>query len=155
MSKSKIFFYFCVSFILGITIRQAVNIYQPRLVSGVVFILGVFLISVFYWNKKAVFVGFCIIFLGIGIWRIDLAIFKNENNDFIKYGLLDRNIDLEAIVIREPQNSEKSLRLTVGSIKIKEGSISGKIIITTGKYPEFKFNDILKVSGKLETPVIL
>ncbi|MCX6759906.1 MAG: ComEC/Rec2 family competence protein, partial [Candidatus Nealsonbacteria bacterium] len=47
------------------------------------------------------------------------------------------------------------LRLTVGSIKIKEGSISGKIIITTGKYPEFKFNDILKVSGKLETPVIL
>lgn len=171
MSKSKIFFYFCVSFISGVAVRQALNISQSRLFNGTVFILGiseifilgiflifllgVLLISVFYNNRKTVFIGFCIIFFGIGIWRIDLAIFKNENNDFIKYGLFDKKVDLEAVVVGEPQNSEKSLRLIVGDVKINGKSYNGKIIITTFKYPEFKFNDVIKISGKLEIPVVL
>ena len=153
MSKSKIFFYFCVSFISGVAIRQALNINQP--VIPAVFILGVFLISVFYNNKKAVLIGLCIVCLGIGIWRTDYVIFKNKNNDFIKYGLLNKTVDLEATVISEPQSSEKSLKLIVGDARINEKSIKGKIIVTTFKYPEFKFNDIIKISGKMEVPVVL
>ncbi|MCX6765078.1 MAG: ComEC/Rec2 family competence protein [Candidatus Nealsonbacteria bacterium] len=161
MSKSKIFFYLCVSFIFGVAIGQALNISQPVIpavfILGIflIFLLGVFLISIFYNNRKAVLIGLCIICIGTGIWRADYVIFKNKNNDFIKYGLLDKTTDLEATVISEPQSSEKSLRLVAGDIRINGKSIGGKIAVTTFKYPEFKFNDIIKISGKLEVPVIL
>lgn len=151
ISASKIFFYLCLSLIAGIALRQITYIYLP--VIPVFFILGIILISLFWADKKAVLLGFCIIFVSLGICRSEAAISKIENSDFLKYQLFDKSIDLTAVVESEPQKNEKYLRFIASDILIDGGiPIKGKIMVITGRYPEFNFNDKLKISGKLEAP---
>jgi len=120
-------------------------------------ILGILLISVFWQYKKFVIIGFCILFLVLGIWRHQVALLKIENNELRKFNDLNQNITLIGIVSGEPDIREKSLKIT---IKVNESltedgprTTTGKVLVTTNRYPEYQYGDKLKISGKLKTPL--
>lgn len=156
MTSSKIVFYFCLSFIAGIFAGSITFISQLILLGFL--ILAIFLISLFWNSKRAVLTGFCIIFLMLGVWRMERTQFKIKNNDFLKYNLYGKEVVLKGIVSKEPDIREKSAKLTINNIKIitgdKDISVSGKILITTGRYPRYNYGDLLKIKGKLEEPPV-
>jgi competence protein ComEC len=114
-----------------------------------ILILGIFLISVF-WNKKKVAVlGFCFLFLILGVWRNQTAISSINWPE-------EKEVIFSGIVVGEPDIREDNTRLILSEHSGSEMSnqIFGKILVTTDKYPEYKYGDKLKVSGRLEAPVI-
>lgn len=145
MTKSKIFFYFCVSFITGIFIGSIIKISLPVLLAFL--ITGLIIFSVFYKRKSAI-LGLSIIFICLGALRMEIAKDKIINNGFIN--LYGKNIVLEGVILKEPEIRERSVKLTVGEIK----NISGRVLITLPRYPEYKYKDSIRISGKLEAPPV-
>ena len=159
MTPSRIFLYFCLAFIGGIFLNSFFPISQLIMLGFL--ILGLILISVLWRYKKLVVIGFCVLFLVLGIWRhqgLELSIMNNELRKFNDSG---ENITLVGIVATEPDIREKSIKLTLDNLIIEKketGSIlpliGGQVLVTTWRYPEYKYGDRLKITGKLENPPI-
>jgi len=145
MSPSRILFYLCLSFIFGIFLNSIFKIPQQFLLGNL--ILAIFLILISWKYEKLMFFGFCILFLVLGIWRHQATLLEIENSKIKNF--IGQNIVLSGLVDKEPKISEKITQLEV---KIQD---SGKILVTTRKYPEYKYGDRIEISGKLENPDIV
>jgi len=97
MHKSQVFFYSILSFLAGIALKIT-----GAFIAGFILLLGVFLISIFWRNKKAVFVGFCLIALVFGIFRANMPDIKFNIN--FSGLLFQTNKSIEKI-LPEPQAS--------------------------------------------------
>jgi competence protein ComEC len=154
MTKSKIFFYFCLAFIVGIFLSSTAVVSQPL---GLIFlILGIILISLFWKRpdpkedktaKKIVVIGFCLIFFFLGAWRCQSVEWRIENNQLRKYNDSEKNIVLKGIIVQEPDLRRKSQRLIFQPEKIQ-----GRILLVVNRYPEYRYGDELKIKGELKTP---
>ncbi|MDP1538699.1 MAG: ComEC/Rec2 family competence protein, partial [bacterium] len=121
----------------------------------VVLIFGILFISVLWPHKKLVVIGFCILFLVLGVWRHERAELRVMNSELKKQNDYETTFVLLAIVMTEPDIRDNHTKLTLSNIKFIEDvpqPIDGKILVTTDKYPEYKYGDKLKIIGKLETP---
>jgi len=145
MTPSKILFYFCLSFIGGIFLSSFIIISQIYLLGILIF--GILSISVFWKYSKLVVIGFCILFFVFGIWRHQSFLSKLENSEIKKH--VNKNVTLIGIVDDEPGIREKVIKL-----KIKIEGIDDEILITTRRYPEYRYGDRLKITGKLEEPQV-
>ena len=138
MTRSKIFFYFCLCFIFGIFISSVIGI--PRLLMSGLVVLALILSL----NRK-VMIGFCLIFLVLGIWRYQISELEIKNNELRMFNDSGEVIVFTGIIAREPDVRINSQKLTVQTEK-------GKVLVTASKYPEYKYGDKLMVEGKMETP---
>lgn len=132
MTTSRIFLYFCLAFTGGIALSSSV--FAPQFFIIGILISGIFLISIFWKYKKIVVAGFCLLFLVLGIWRYQQAeskiIYPKESN-----------IEFVGIISKEPDIRFDSIKLIVNNV-----------LITTNRYPEYKYGDELKISGLLKIP---
>ena len=163
MTLSKIFLYFCLSFIAGIFLNSTfskLNFFAPHILISAGLILGIILISVLWKRKKIVVIGFCLIFLALGIWRHQQTELRIMNYEAALRGVrleasrrgyndLGEEVVLIGRVVKEPDVREQSVKLTV-----EVENINGKVLVTTGRYPEYKYGDKLKIIGELKTPVV-
>ena len=146
MSASKIFFYFCLSFISGIFIS---SFFPPSLYiiwAGLIFCL--ILISVFWKYKNLVIFSFYILFLILGVWQHQQYELKITNSELRNYNDLEQKITLTGIVSAESDVRDTNVKLTIKPNKIQ----NGKILITVNQYPEYQYGDKLKIIGELKTP---
>ncbi|KPJ56800.1 hypothetical protein AMJ49_03965, partial [Parcubacteria bacterium DG_74_2] len=134
MTASKIFLYFCLSFILGIFINSFFN--TSLILMLVVLILGILLISVFWRRKDIAVIGFCLVFLVLGIWRHQMAQSSIINNQLSVLNNQDEEIVLIGIVMKEPDIREDNIKLTINSKQLM-----GKVLVTTERYPEHQYGD--------------
>ncbi len=161
MTKSKIFFYFCLSFISGIFLNSVIaqlGFLAPHLFIGAGLILGIILISVLWRYKKLVVIGFCLIFLILGAWRYQIAELQFTRSEFRQYNDLEKDVTLIGTVVKEPDIREKSIKLTIEVSQIQDETrprpIDGKVLVTTNRYPEYQYGDKLKIKGKLKIPPV-
>ena len=144
MSPSKILFFLCISFISGIFLESITRVPQVFLWAFLVF--GILLIfTSFLFHRWFIIAGFCILFLIFGILRAQISEFNITNNKLSKLNGRGE-IVLTGIISAEPDVRENSQKIKV----LTEDSV---ILVTTGRYPEYKYLDEIKITGKLETPM--
>ncbi|MBI2626547.1 MAG: ComEC/Rec2 family competence protein [Candidatus Nealsonbacteria bacterium] len=134
MAKSRIFLYFCLAFVGGIF--AASFLFIPQLFLLGILIAGLFLISVLWGYKRLVVIGFCLLFLVLGIWRYQSA---DSQIVYIEEG----NIEFVGIVSKEPDIRPNSIKLVVGNV-----------LVAASRYPEYKYGDKLKIAGLLKNPPV-
>lgn len=139
MSNSKIFFYFCLSFIIGIAILSFLII-KFWIILLVLAALIILLIS-----KRTRLTGVFLFAILIGILRCGAA-FKFGKGDIV-YLAGDKSRIVKGIVIEEPDE-----RLNYTNIVLKPDYYGGRILIRTEKYPEYKYGDRIAAEGKIEIP---
>lgn len=144
MTPSKILFYFCISFIIGIFIESITKI--PQFFLWAFLFLDFLAIFVFLIIRKdnLLITGFCILFLIIGILRVQIAEFNVANDKLSKFN------NTGIITLTGEISSEPDVRDTSQKLKVKVGNSA--VLITTSRYPEYKYLDRIKITGKLETP---
>src|SRR3989344_3461913 len=138
MTKSQVFLYLCLSFVAGIFTNSIFLLPQPFLLGILIF--GVFLVSVFWGRKKFVVVGFCLLFLTAGAWRYQSVVLAIPQ-------IVERDVSFIGQIAAEPKIGEKSTKLTVKTD-------SAKVLVTTDRYPEYRYGDKLKITGRLEAPPV-
>jgi len=146
MSSSKVLFFLCTSFIVGIFFESVFKI--PQIFVWGILILGVLLICAFFTRVKNAHIfsvaGFCLLFLVLGILRTQISEFNIANDKLSKLNGKGE-ITLTGVVSNEPDiryNSQK-LKIDVGG---------STVLVTTEKYKEYKYLDKIKITGKLEAP---
>jgi len=112
------------------------------LVICLIFIGGLFLISIFEYPQS--------------IWGY-LFSENNGKNQVSCYNDSGKKISFLGEVIEEPDIRSSNAKLTVETkileVQGEQKEISGKVLVTTGKYPRYQYGDELIIIGKLETPI--
>jgi len=159
MSSSKVLFFLCVSLIIGIFLESVVKI--PQLFVCGILILGIIFILISFFTKRISFVptksrildgpaigilGFCILFLVLGILRVQISEFNIANDKLSKFN------EKGEIILTGVISDEPDIRDTSQMIRVKAGDST--ILVTTKRYPEYKYLDNIKLTGKLETPMV-
>ncbi|MCX6722074.1 MAG: ComEC/Rec2 family competence protein [Candidatus Staskawiczbacteria bacterium] len=144
MSASKVLFFLCLSFVAGIFLESFTKI--PQLFVWGILIFGVVLVCLPFLSKKIGFTaGFCILFLVLGILRMQISGFEIANDKVSQFNGKGQ------VVLAGPVSDEPDVRDTSQKLKVKiKNSI---VLVTTKKYPEYKYLDQIKITGKLEAPV--
>ena len=156
MSLSKRVFYICLSFIGGIFISSFLNV--PNLIIGELFILGIFYSLLFFRKKPILAFGLCLIFLSFGILRYQIVL-KNfeaqEIKDFINFS---EQTEFVGKVMKEPDIRQDNINLLINVEKVRinkiDISMSGNILVTANRYPEYQYGDKLSINGLLKEPHI-
>lgn len=176
MTKSKIFLFLCLSFILGVFIQSLLNLPQPFWLG--ILILGLMATAIFWprlcAGQKIAVAGFCLMIMVGGAWRYmatyevaSLARQLNDKGRVILTGIISEEPDVRADNVRYKANVQGiELFSLSGRPGLTQGIKSnneifrqaqgikdlGKILIVTKKYPEYRYGDKLEIVGNLETP---
>jgi competence protein ComEC len=111
------------------------------LLSALIFILGKFFAKE---KSQIILLALLIFSLGLGILRYEI---KNTGNKNITLeNLVGQKVVLTGIVTEEPASKDQSVQLTVTN------ELGAKVLVTAGLFPEYKYGDMVEVSGKLEKP---
>ncbi len=156
LTKSKIFFYFCLSFAGGVAIASFFDV--PQIVGGI-FLIGATMIIIVSWARrwKAVVFGFCLLFLLLGVWRYQAAV-SPLANDVSRYADGKTTVFLSGVVAVEPDIRIDNVKLKIKSQKLapigvdENISVFGFALVTTAKYPEYQYGDEVEFRGKLSVP---
>ena len=159
-SKSKIFLFSCLVFIFGIALAS----FLPTKILNFnieLFAVGIFflILTILFWQKeetgfKPVFLLF--LFLAIlffSVWRYGASLPEKTPDKIWYYN--NQNVTARGYIADEPDIRESSQKLEIAVSAVKEfpnRQISGKILITTNLYPEYKYGDELEFSCDLKQP---
>jgi len=156
MTVSKIFFYFCLSFIAGIFGGSIIFLPHKYLWGLLLFCSLIILFSLFKNYRLITFLSFCLVFVLLGvlhyqIFNLGIAI---KNNSLKEYQ--EKEITLVGKILTEPDIREKSVQLLVNAQNLIIGKdiieTSGKILVKANKYPEYNYADVLLLTGLLKIP---
>ena len=157
MTPSKILFFICISFILGIFLESAIKIPQFILWAFLFVVVVTIFVSLAIWKFRfyavvqnvnlpliMLLVSFCVLFLLIGILRMQITEFNIQNNNLIKLNGLGQ------VVLTGFVADEADLRDNSQKIKVK--TEYGIVLVTTARYPEYQYIDKIKIIGNPQTP---
>lgn len=155
MTSSKVLFYLCVSFVIGIAVASIFKI--PQMLVWGVFVFGMLVIAGFllvpqnrrpsvlwdFQNGALVF-GFCMLMLVLGMMRLQISQFTIENDPLRQRNDKPEKTTFIGQIIDEPDVRDLSEKLKV-TIK------NSTVLVTTGR-GEYQYLDTIKITGKLKTP---
>jgi competence protein ComEC len=165
MSASKILLFLCLAFIAGVFVESVFEIPQKVvwgfLIVGALIILFSLANLIFFRFATCSWVprisgcprlkkinwlafGFCLLFFVLGIFRMQISEFNVKNNKLIWLNNKGEVIFV-GTVINDPEIKSSSQNLKVKAF----GSV---VLITTERYPEYKYLDKLEIKGKLDEP---
>lgn len=159
-SKSKIFLFACLIFICGIALAsflptKILNFNIELFTAGIFFLI----LTILFWQKEET--GFSPVFLlflflailFLSIWRYSISLPKDTPDKIWYYN--NQNVIARGYITSEPDVRENSQKLEIEISEVKElanRKISGKILLTTNLYPEYKYGDELDFNCELKTP---
>ena len=158
MTKSKIFLFLMLAFILGVAGGSFFDISQKAVL--IVATIAVSLVAIFYQrgskilNFPIAFAAFLVLAFSAGVMRFDAS--ESLAKVLTVFNDTEAEIELLGYIESEPQKLIDKQRLLV---KVKEIKVPGYTLFTNEKvlaivnlYPEFRYGDLISVEGKLQSP---
>lgn len=167
-SKSKIFLFCCVFFIVGIAVSSFLPLSAVARglwwFGAMVFCLAVLILSrSFSWNKKIGLIALFGFSLFLGVWRYSISWPQNTPDKIWFYN--GQTVVIIGTVCNEPDVRNKNRKLEVEITKIAEPGISeqkskqahwrevrGKVLLTTDSYPAYTYGDEIEFVCELKKP---
>jgi len=147
MTASKILFFLCLSFVAGIFLN---SIYKmPQFLIWGILVVSFLIIIAFLTAEKDFFViaGFCVIFLVLGVLRMQISEFNIANDGLRKFN--GSKISLSGVILSESDLRDKSQKL-----KVQVDNLGSTVLVTTNRYPEYRYLDKIKLIGELKEPSV-
>ena len=167
MSSSKILFFLCVSFVLGIFLESLIKIPQVFIWGFLFLAILVILFTVIpggvpfgsrnpehkhkswilaFARMTGGIMGFCILFFILGVLRMQISEFNIANDKLAKLNGKG-GVVLTGVISDAPDVRETSQKLTV---KIGES----KVLVTTKNDAEYSYLDKVEITGKPQEPAV-
>jgi len=88
----------------------------------------------------------CLMFIG-GVFFLSPQLIEKQKSPLAEINDAQEDLVLTGTIIKEPEIKNNSTKLVVKTDK-------GKILVTAGNYPQYFYGDVLKITGKPETPTV-
>ena len=134
--------YFLISFLAGVGARSFFDVSQEWIFAALGFVSGVLIILFFYARGKGVIFLLFIFFLFLGALRF--SIFENNiaNDELHKHYGKTMTL-LGSVISSEPRPN---------SARIVLETDSGRLLVVSRPYPQYKNGDKLEIAGELSEP---
>jgi len=147
MSLSRAIFWLSLCFVGGVFLGSFVDMSQRFALAFLV--VGIFLVTVFWEQKRVVFIGAVVVVVTLGVMR-----YNSEEVAVLSLGesVFDANQEVMflARVLEEPDRRADNTQLI-----LKSSALPGqKVLVSIDRARGYEYGDILKVSGRLQTPVV-
>jgi competence protein ComEC len=154
ITKSKIFFYACIFFIIGIAIASylPVDIVQHDLAWFVCANIFVVVLILLFKRPRIRLMALLGLFLFLGLWRYSLSLPSSSPDKVWYYN--NNSATFTGLVAQEPDIRDQNAKYIMAAKSIDSGTkkIKGKILVTAGIYPRYHYGDELKISCELRAP---
>jgi competence protein ComEC len=146
--------YLCIAWVAGILLGSIWLPHPVFLVTGIVPLILLPFLS--YYKKVILLISLCLFtFLGGALYYNSVSTPEKEGQLQI-YN--DRGaVEIQGMVSTEPEIENMTSTFSFSAEIVYDGyeekEITGKTLVRTSRYPEFHYGDILRISGKPETPV--
>jgi len=151
MSKSKIFFYCCLFFIIGIFIGSVFEL--SFFIAYLILLAALFFIILKYKNLYFFVLGILILCLFLGVIRFNLSLPENENSQIHYFN--DQQVEFIGIVAKEPDARQDRIKYEIKAQDIllenASAQVSGKVLVTNFLFPEYEYGDQLKLNCSLKS----
>ena len=153
LHKSQIFLALLVSFLTGIFAAQFVNPQFGRILFLCVSIVAIVVATLFWERKFSVMVIGCLLSVVFGLWYFH-ARAPIINTSHIASFNDTGTLTFQGIVVEEPDVRADRINLTVEAYLLVGLNLKtiGKVLVSTGRYPEYKYGNKIQIEGKLATP---
>ena len=152
MHKSQIFFWFLVSFLLGIFVASVFNVGQTLIYIGLIASVG--LIGIFGYNRsfnyKLLLGGFFGVVFLFGIARFNLANFEQDRLDaFTDLKAGDKGIEfiVNGYIDDEPADRGDRQEILLRAKELVAGDrtvpLDDRILLTVNNFPKFNYGDVI------------
>ena len=154
IKKSHIFLLSCLSFIAGVGLASFLPVeywYYKELLFLLAFV-GVIVLTAFRRKRVVRITALWGLFLFLGIIRLGISIPADIPDRMLHYHGQTRVVIGEVSDL--PDRGMNSQQLELSSLRLAEKNkkIKGKMIVTAGLYPRYRYGQTLKIKGKLEQP---
>lgn len=147
-SKSKIFRYFLLCFIIGIATASFLTIdYFWLYLLVLISVVG----GAIFWSKnfwRWLFFGGIII--ALGIFRYQFSLPKIEETKIWFYN--GQQVKFQGIIIEEPDKRINHTKLTIKVEQLENRPMVGKVLVSVSLYPQYQYGDLLEINCKLKSP---
>jgi len=155
MSLSRMFFYFCLSFLLGVFLASFSDIYFIFYLF--LLVLSLIIISIFYKREVAIIGACCLVFCFGLFWEEkfegEIIPQKNDIHFFNEKG----EISFEGIISQEPKVGSNKIQVVVANINIllqdNKVPVNGKVLVILSLGYDFQYGDKILIKGRLRSPV--
>jgi competence protein ComEC len=120
------------------------------------FILAFLLLVISRHKRLLLWAGLCLAVFAVGLLRFEASVPSFDQDKLIYYN--GQKVELVGVVVSDPEPAGQGVKLQVSARKIKlDGSsetrpVSGKALVRLPSYPEYRYGDMLRLTGELETP---
>jgi competence protein ComEC len=159
LSRSKIFLWSLICFIVGVAIGSFLPVDILNFELAYFSIVVVFGILVFaFWSRKNTrIVALSGLFLFLGVWWFGISMHTTDQGDVDYYN--GKTVIIAGMVADKPQVSIKKQKLTIRAEKISiqkeklsDWPVEGKVLAYAGLYPSYAFGDSVAMECKLKQP---
>jgi len=147
MRASQLIVLLAIAFVGGIFIRSQLVTSQQLLL--IVFIVGVFSLTVFSKYKVFIVLSLMVFAASLGIWRYEVEESERTSLQLIHSMIVGQEIFFEGRVVADPGVRVKNVQVVV-----QPRDIAGKILVTTDRYKDIQYGDMLHIAGKLQEPEV-
>jgi len=151
------FFTFIAGFTSGIFFRSFFDLGVAFALFTIFLSVALYLYARFFTHKGLAFVGLVaigIFAVGIGMLRFDIA--DLNKGDPILDTLIKQHVEVNGVVIEEPDERESNTRLVIAELTVKRGEqweeVKSKMILSAPQYPEYDYGDRIHITGILKKP---
>jgi len=145
MTKSRVFFFLLIAFILGVAIASFLPFGLPMLwaifvVGGAVALFGIRSAAE---RGRVIVPGACVMVAAFGMfWFIRAA-----SADLPLENALGRMATIEGIVAAEPRESARSRQLV-----IRDEATNARVLVFARKFPAYRYGDRVRAKGEVRHP---
>jgi competence protein ComEC len=151
LGKSKIFLLCCLSFMIGVAVHSFNEDWNEyELIWFFLAVLFLLATIIFWRNFRARIVFLMVLFLFSGIWRYSLAVPDISPTDISFYN--GRQVKMKGIVCGEPETEVDSQQFRLCGETLNARPVTGEVLVTAGRYPEYNYGDPVMLKGELEEP---
>ena len=158
MTKSKIFLFLMVAFILGVASGSFFDISEEFVL--ITAILAISIVAIFYRRGSRIlsfpvaFAAFLILVFSVGVLRFDIS--ESATKILTNFNDISSKIQLLGYINDEPQRLIDKQRFIFQVKEIRTSNYvvftDEKVLITAELYPEFEYGDFISIDGKLQSP---
>ena len=156
-SKSRTFFVYCFSFLLGVFLFSIFD-WRFSFLFIVVCLVVLFSFVIIFWHNILLrFVFFCLFFFVFGSLRYLVTVPINNNKNLVSF--FGETEVVEGFVSSEPDIRLDGVRYIVSAqflseekTKQKRITIKGNFYFKSGLYPRYKYGDKLRITCLLQKP---
>lgn len=156
MSVPRALPFFLIAFLIGVASAWVVPVLSTLSLVLLLCVGALFLFLVEH-SSRVLFLALCLGFLALGVGRGASSL--STPLDPILSGVVGDTVTLSGVVVDEPDVRERTTHLVVRAEEIRSGvlsqAVSGTVIAFAPRYPEFRYGDVLELSGTLEFPEVL